>query len=178
MTHICVSNLTIIGSDNGLSPDRRQAINCTNAEILLIGPLGTNFSENLIGIQTFSFYKMHLKMSSAEWHPFCLCLNVLRKVNQHQMMGIAFDYRKTFQLLGGCWCFGSLNYKNYLPISWETLYIHMIQRPVPGNHFARVSSVWLWEMRDPQMREWIWNGGSHREHTSALYITVMLQARG
>ena len=39
---ICVSNLTIIGSDNGLSPDRRQAIICTNAGILLIGPLGTS----------------------------------------------------------------------------------------------------------------------------------------
>ena len=44
MTHICVSKLTNIGSDNGLSPGRRQAIIWTNAGILLIGPLGTNFS--------------------------------------------------------------------------------------------------------------------------------------
>ena len=77
VTHICVSNLTIIGSDNGLSPDRRQAIIWTNAGILLIGPLGISFNENLIGIQTFLFYKMHLKMSSAKWRPFCLGLNVL-----------------------------------------------------------------------------------------------------
>ena len=77
MTHICVFNLTIIGSDNGLSPGRRQAIIRTNAGILLIGPLGTNFSEILIGIQAFSFKKMHVKMSSAKWHPFCLGLNVL-----------------------------------------------------------------------------------------------------
>ena len=74
--HICVSNLTIIGSDDGLSPDRRQAIICTNAGILLIGPLGENF----IGIQTFSLYKMHLKMSSAKWRPFYLGLNVLTKL--------------------------------------------------------------------------------------------------
>ena len=47
MTHICVGNLTIIGSDNGLSPGRRQAITWTNFEILLIGPLETNFSEIL-----------------------------------------------------------------------------------------------------------------------------------
>ena len=39
VTDICVSKLTIIGSDNG----RRQAIIWTNAGILLIGPLGTNF---------------------------------------------------------------------------------------------------------------------------------------
>ena len=55
VTHICVSKLTIIVSDNGLSPGRRQAIIYINAGILLIGPLGTNFSEILIAIQTFSF---------------------------------------------------------------------------------------------------------------------------
>ena len=37
--HICVSDLTSIGSDNGLSPGRRQAIIRTNAGILLIRPL-------------------------------------------------------------------------------------------------------------------------------------------
>ena len=70
VTHICVGKLTTIDSDNGLSPGRRQAIIWTNAGILLIGPLGTNFSEILIGIQTFSFKKMLLKMSSAKWRPF------------------------------------------------------------------------------------------------------------
>ena len=70
VTHICVGKLTIIGSNNGLSPGRRQAITWTNVRILLIRPLGTNFSEFLIGIQTFSFTKMHLKMSSAKWRPF------------------------------------------------------------------------------------------------------------
>ena len=77
VTHICVSKLTIIGSDNGLSPDRRQAILWTNAGLLLIEPLGTNFSEILIEILTFSFKKMHLKVSSAKRRPFCLGLNVL-----------------------------------------------------------------------------------------------------
>ena len=57
VTHICVSKLTIIVSDNGLSPDRRQAIIRTSAGILLIGPLGTNFSEILIEILTFSLKK-------------------------------------------------------------------------------------------------------------------------
>ena len=77
MTHISVSTLIIIGSDNGLSPDRRQAIIWTNAGILLIGPLGTNFSEILIEIYTFSFRKMHLKMPFRKWRPFCLGLDVL-----------------------------------------------------------------------------------------------------
>ena len=77
VTHICVVKLTIIGSDNGLSPGWRQAIIWTNAGILLIGPLWTNFREILIEIPTFSFTKMRLKVSSAKWRPFCLGLNVL-----------------------------------------------------------------------------------------------------
>ena len=89
MTHICVGNLTITGSDNGLSPDQRQAIIWTNVGILLIGPLGTNFSEVLIEIHTFSFKKIHLKMSSGKWRPFCLGLNVLK---QHRIIAWMSNY--------------------------------------------------------------------------------------
>ena len=41
-------------------------------------PLGTNFSEILMEIYTFSFGKMHLQMSSGKWRPFwfSLILNV------------------------------------------------------------------------------------------------------
>ena len=85
VTHICVGKLTIIGSDNGLSPGRRQTIIWTNAGIMLIRPIGTNFSEILIGIQTFSFKKMYLKMSSAKWRPFCLGFNVLTR---HAITGL------------------------------------------------------------------------------------------
>ena len=70
MTNICVNKVTIIGSDNGLPPDQRQAIIWTDAGILLIWPLGTNFSEILTGIPTFSFTKMHLKMSSGKCQPY------------------------------------------------------------------------------------------------------------
>ena len=77
VTHICVNKLTIIGSDNGLSPGRRQAIIWTNVAIVLIWPLGRNFNEISIEIDTFSFKKIHLKTSPAKWRPFCLGLNVL-----------------------------------------------------------------------------------------------------
>ena len=75
---IWVSKLTTIGSDSGLSPKWRQAIIRTNAGILLMGPLRTNFSEILIKICSFSFRKMHLKMSSVKCWPFCLSLSVLK----------------------------------------------------------------------------------------------------
>ena len=78
VTHVCVSKLTIIGSDNGLSPGRRQAIIWTNAGIFLIQTLGANFSEILSEIRAFSFKEMDLKMSSAKWRRFCLGLIVLR----------------------------------------------------------------------------------------------------
>ena len=98
VTHICVGNLTIIGSDNGLSPGRCQAIIWTNAGILLIGPLGTNFSEIFIEIHTFSFKKMHLKMSSSKWRPFCLGLNVLRGL----VCGVSFCGMPCYSVWGTC----------------------------------------------------------------------------
>ena len=70
VTHICVGNVTTLRSDNGLSPGRCQAIIRTNADILLIWPLGTNFGETLIAILTVSFKKMRLKWSSAKWRTF------------------------------------------------------------------------------------------------------------
>ena len=76
VTHMCISKLSIIGSDNGLSPDRRQAIIWTNAGILLIGTLGINFNDFFFEIHTISFKNIHLKMSSGTWHPFCLGINV------------------------------------------------------------------------------------------------------
>ena len=77
VTHICVSKLTIIGLDNGLSPELRQAISWTNSGLLLIGPLGTNLSEIFIEFLAFSFEKMRLRVSSAKRRPFCLGLNEL-----------------------------------------------------------------------------------------------------
>ena len=64
VTYIYIGKVTSIGLDDGLSPGRCQAIIWTNAGILLIWPLGTNFSEIFIKIDTFSLSKMHLKMSS------------------------------------------------------------------------------------------------------------------
>ena len=102
VTHICVSKLTIIVSDNGLSPRRRQATIWTSAGILLIGPLGTNFSEILIAILTFSFKKMRLKVSSAKQRPFCLGLNVLISCHNKTVPVILMNY---FHLPNGniCW---------------------------------------------------------------------------
>ena len=111
MTHICVDKLTIIGSDNGLSPGRRQAIIWTNAGILLIGPLGTNFSEILIEIHKFLFKEMHLKLSSGKWRPFCLGLIVLTFVSKMGPRNTGVQPGYGF----ACTVSGSLN------ISWPQL---------------------------------------------------------
>ena len=94
VTHICVGELTIIGSDNGLSPGRRQAIISTNAGILLIGPLRTNFSDILSEIHSFSFKEMHLKMASAKWRPFCFGLNVLKQSSVWQQHSHEYNFTK------------------------------------------------------------------------------------
>ena len=64
-------NQVSLGSGNGFSPVRRQAITWTNADLLSIRPSGINFNENWIEIQSFSFMKMSSKISSAKSRPFC-----------------------------------------------------------------------------------------------------------
>ena len=84
MTLIWVSDLTIIGSHNGLLPGRRQAINRTNAGISLIRPLGTNFSEILIKILIHSFKKMHLTVcekAAILSRPQCVNRSVVKSPN-------------------------------------------------------------------------------------------------
>ena len=66
MTHICVSKLSSVGSDNGLSVPSHYLNQCWN---IVIWTLRNKF--------IFSSKKMHLKMSSGKWRPFCLGLNEL-----------------------------------------------------------------------------------------------------
>ena len=106
VTHICVSNLTTIGWGNGLSPERRRAIIWTNAGILLIGPLGTNISEIIIEIQTFSLKKIRLKMSSAKCCSFRLGLNVLSSksdwcLNTVTIMRHATSWKLSYSIVHG-----------------------------------------------------------------------------
>ena len=70
VTHLRVCKLRIIDSHNGSAP--------SNAEILIIVPLRTNFSEIVCEIQIYSLKKIRFKMSSAKCCPFHLGLNVLR----------------------------------------------------------------------------------------------------
>ena len=66
---------TIIGSDNGFSPGWRQAIFCTHAGILLIGPLGLqwNFNRNWYSfIQGNAFENIVWKMVAILSQPQCV----------------------------------------------------------------------------------------------------------
>ena len=104
VTHICISDGTITGLDNGLLSGWRHAIISTNAEILLIGPLGTNINEILSEIWKFSLKKMQLKMSM-KWQPFCLHLNVL--------------IRKSKDYVYGIWVYKALGiWKGYYRVKW------------------------------------------------------------
>ena len=97
LCHIYVSvNWVSIASDNGLSPSQCQAIIWTNAGILSIGPLWTNFNEISIKIHIFTFKKIHLKMSSWKWQPFCLSLNVLTSVEG--TLEVSYIQAKTFHV--------------------------------------------------------------------------------
>ena len=118
---IWVNKLTINGSDNGLSPGRRQAIIWTNAEILFIPLLGRQYSEILIEIHIFILKKKHLKMSSAKWWPFCFGLNVKTVV----------------------FGFGLLRLYNQFSVGSRDGFIYTFQRCLVARIEKEVLSYWL-----------------------------------
>ena len=140
MTHIYISDLTSIGSDNSLSPGRRQAITWTNAGILLIVPLATNFSENSIEILAFSFTKMRLKVSSAKWRPFCLGLNMLTHLVQNKNASVTCSFLLRVCLVYHCpiWL-----WLDYLPMAWRAIK-EVLLGCNPSQH------IWLY-LREPRV---------------------------
>ena len=153
VTHICVGNLNIIGPDNGLSPGRRQTIIWTNAGILLVGPLGTNFSEILIEIHTFWFNKMRCKLSSEKWRPFCLGLNVLIP-HFHEWYNLYVSQDTRVIKWWGSFCFLGMTSTNerrrYNVTSSFTGWAHiLVPRIIPGMHC-------IWRNRDNSSRLKIW----------------------
>ena len=100
---------------------RCQAIIWTNAGILFIGLLETNFIEIYIWMQSFSFKKKHLKVLSGKWRPFCLGLTVL------MLPGflILIWFTSCCRWVPGCCDYGCGLWVKYafLPINlnWETL---------------------------------------------------------
>ena len=89
LTHLCVSKQTIISSNNGFLPGWRQAIIWTNTGMLLLEPVGTEFSGNLIGIHTFS---------SGKLGPFCLGLHVLTMSHTHASLDYLCEQNGPWQI--------------------------------------------------------------------------------
>ena len=143
MTHICISKPTIIGSDNGLSPDRRQAIIRTNAGLLFIGPLGTNFSWILIAILTFSFKKMLLKISSVKRRPFCPGLNVIRQEALAALFQINID-AALLQIM-------SWHRSRTKPLSETMLHIFF-----QLDYWRQILVKLEWWYNNVQQMKWIW----------------------
>ena len=115
MTHICVIKLTVIGSDNGMSPEQRQAIIWTNAGILLIWPLGTNFNEILVKIPTIFIQENVFENVVCETAAILSrpqCVKPLRPEQNGQQFAdiFKFDYwRKNWILIQICVPWGAAN---------------------------------------------------------------------
>ena len=86
---------TTFGSDDCLLPVQYKAIIWTNAVLRSIGPLGTNLCHFVFEMQTFSFNKMHLEMSSGKCQPFCVGLIVLTR----QSTQVLVFKKEQFQLV-------------------------------------------------------------------------------
>ena len=144
VVHICTAKLTIIGSDNGLSPGQHQAIIWTNAAIMmLIESLRIKFSEILIKIQTFplrkiTFQNVVYEMLSISSQPQCvnqvsashLCKDVSLTLGQsyvpmRKLMGWVLGHLKCWSsstMWMGCLMFSSTTediWINQIFMNWD-----------------------------------------------------------
>ena len=129
-------NRISVGSGNALSPIRRQAITRTNAHLLSIGPYGRNLSDIPVKIQNFSFQKMHLKISSAKWRPFCPEEDGLMHVSKGGFPGLRCTVaRENHSKI----VYGFIIHAN----SFDQCCPHMKLRIGPGPIFADVTTAQL-----------------------------------
>ena len=110
------------------------------ADLLSIGPLVTNLSQIRIQIENFSFMKMHLKLSSAKWQPFCISLNVFTKSRcthkWHPIPAVGFP-------LGGF----SRKLTSYNDITLYQIYIETV--PISLTHL--LTSSWVKQIMCPNL---------------------------
>ena len=117
-----------------------KAIIWTNVGLLVIGPLGTNFSETLIEILTFPFKKMRLKVWSAKRRPFCLGLNVLN--NNHKIFNTNTCINTLRPRQNGCH-FPDNNQKHFL--EWKSVKISLKFVPRgPINNIPALVQIMVW----------------------------------
>ena len=92
VTHICVSKINIIGSDNGLAPGGCQAVIWNNAGVSLNEPLRANFSEifiifiNFHSIKCIAFENVVCQTSAILSRP--QCVNSLCSMNHEIWTGV------------------------------------------------------------------------------------------
>ena len=187
VTYICVGNLTIIGSDNGVSPSWHQSINWTNAGILLVGRLGTNFSEILIQLLAFSFKKMRLKVSTVKWRLFCLGIKVLKGRDYHLPLfrqqwfysngfGGANKQSLTFRSLWDVAVILKVHFSNSL---YRTLACEIAPRWMPQNITHKISSDNGLVLVDPaclQLSQDLCHHMASLSHNLSLYCNSILYA--
>ena len=84
VTHICVSKINHHWSREWFVAWSAPSHYLNQCWIIVHWNLKNKLQWNLNKICTFTFKKMHLKMSSVKWRPFCLGLNMLRTIIQRQ----------------------------------------------------------------------------------------------
>ena len=92
-------NQTIVGSDNGLSTVRCQAIIKTNNGSLLSSPLGDKLQRNLNQIEAIFIEENEFENAVCEMAPICLGLNLVCCNNGRVVLKICDNYFFVFHIM-------------------------------------------------------------------------------
>ena len=135
--------------------------------------IGTNFSQILSEIHTFSFEKMHLKISSAKWWQFCLSLNVMmHSMHMSMYIQIYWIYLFTSENWGQVHD-GVIKWKHF-PRYWPLVRgIHL--SPVNSPHKGQWRGALMFSLICAWINGWVNNleTGDLGRHHAHYDVTVM-----
>ena len=138
MWHLCVNKLGPNLLVNDRSRNRCQAIIWSNPIIVLIGSLGTNFSETWTETHRFSFTEINLKVSSARYRPSCVRFNVV--IHPFADLGVTSS-------ICPIWCTGKYSCSAYWChgcLSIEGISAHYFERNWTVALFQLLSLPWVY----------------------------------
>ena len=165
-----------IGSDNGLLPDRHQAIIWTSAGILSIGPWGTNFSQISIKIKSYSLKRLHCKMLSAKCWPFnCLCLYHKRMVGPYMMSLCNYVTRFRGILTAILTASANVSHSHWKPAKIERKHVYFSVSTVPADDLAPLGARAFAGAVMTQFGSWVYKGLALQGLSSMFYRMRLLQ---
>ena len=178
VTHIWVSKLIIIGLDSGLSPGGCQAIKWSNAGILLIRNLATNFSEILSEILAFSlknaFQDVVSEMAAILSRPQCVLTSSRGNIMTGKMGDDSFHSDSSSKTVHYCPVLCYAKIIEYIISRWSYTFVCTLYNLIiiiNARFTPNSRGIWDWLATKKWPYSWLLGSWSARSYVPPMLLT-------